>query len=110
MAPPAPVPNGSAVVLASARPVSYGGNVIAYGINSVVLAGTMLTIVTGPTSRSVNVGYPFASDGRLARVTPPGPLPLLVVSKPVPIGYMVAVTVIVPGVVTAAVVDSDNEY
>jgi len=56
VAPPEPAPNGSAVVFAIARPVSNGGNVSAYGMSSVVFAGTMLTTVTGPTSTSVNVG------------------------------------------------------
>jgi hypothetical protein len=52
-APPPVVLNGSAVVLAMAIPVSYGGNVRAYGINIVVCVGRMLTTVTGPTSASV---------------------------------------------------------
>jgi len=55
-APPPVDPNGSAVVFATARPVSYGGNVIAYGINMVVCVGRMLTTVTGPTSVSVKHG------------------------------------------------------
>lgn len=54
--PPPPTPNGSAVVLAIAKPVSNGGRNNAYGMSNVVFAGTMLTTVTGPTSRSVNVG------------------------------------------------------
>jgi hypothetical protein len=105
VAPPAPAPNGSAVVLATARPVSNGGNTNAYGISIVVLAGTMLTTVSGPTSKSVNVGYPLLSVGKPVSVMPPGPLPVLVVSNGVvDTGNMVAVTVIEPGVVTAAVV------
>jgi len=55
-APPPVVPNGSAVVFAIAIPVSYGGNVRAYGINNVVCVGRMLTTVTGPTSASVKHG------------------------------------------------------
>jgi hypothetical protein len=50
VAPPPPVPNGSEVVLAIEIPVSNTPTFSANGINRVVLAGTMLTIVTGPTS------------------------------------------------------------
>jgi len=99
VAPPAPLPNGSDVVLATAIPVSYGANVIAYGMSSVVLAGTMLTTVTGPTSRSTNVGYAGpVSVGTLVTEVRVGSLP-----TPVPIGYIVAVTVIEPAVETEAV-------
>lgn len=110
VAPPAPVPNGSAVVLATARPVSNGGNTSAYGISMVVLAGTILTTVSGPTSISVNVGYPPVSVGKPVSVMPPGPLPVVVVSNGVvATGNIVAVTVIVPGVVTDAVVVTETE-
>jgi len=48
--------NGSAVVFATARPVSNGANAIAYGINNVVLTGRTFATVTGPTSVSVKHG------------------------------------------------------
>jgi len=56
VAPPPDEPNGSAVVFAMAIPVSYGGKVMAYGINNVDCVGKMLTIVTGLTSGSVKHG------------------------------------------------------
>src|SRR2546426_8793433 len=40
VAPPPEEPNGSAVVFATASPVSNGGSTAAYGISRVVLAGT----------------------------------------------------------------------
>src|ERR1051326_5480372 len=61
-APPPPDPNGSAVVFAMAIPVSYGGATSANGISIVVLAGTMFTTVNGPTSTSLNVGYPLLAE------------------------------------------------
>src|SRR5438067_1883730 len=61
--PPPPVVNGSAVVLAIATPVSYGAATSANGINRVVLAGTIFTIVIGPTSASLYCGYPPTSVG-----------------------------------------------
>lgn len=96
IAPPPLAPNGSAVVFAIAIPVSNGGNVSAYGINIVVLTGKMLTTVTGPTSASVKHGKPFASVGN----------PEASVAA-VQNGAMLAVTVIEPGVATAAVLDSE---
>jgi len=95
IAPPPVDPNGSAVVFASARPVSNGANVIAYGINSVVCVGKMLTTVIGPTSASVKHGKPFDI------MATPAPSRLVVQN-----GAMLAVTVIAPGVVTAAVLDN----
>lgn len=56
VAPPLPLPNGSAVVFAIARPVSNPPITTAYGMSNVVLAGTMLITVIGPASTSVNVG------------------------------------------------------
>lgn len=56
IAPPPVEPNESAVVFAIAIPVSNGGNVSAYGINSVVLVGMIFTRVTGPMSASVKHG------------------------------------------------------
>jgi len=56
VAPPPPSVNGSAVVLAMAIPVSNAPPTNANGIKRVVLAGTMLTMVTGPTSASLNCG------------------------------------------------------
>jgi len=50
VAPPPPVVNGSAVVLAIEIPVSKEATFSARVINKVVLAGTILTTVTGPTS------------------------------------------------------------
>lgn len=96
VAPPAPDPNGSAVVFAIAIPVSYGGATSANGINKVVLAGTILTIVSGPISVSLNVGYPAVSE----------PMPNPPESRPVPIGNIVAVTLTVEGVATDDVVVS----
>src|SRR5262249_33161822 len=92
VAPPPPDVNGSAVVFAIAIPVSYGDDTSANGISMVVLAGTMLTTVNRPTSTSLNCGYPPLSV--------PSPRPP--VSRPVPMGNMVAVTLIVPGVVIDA--------
>jgi hypothetical protein len=91
-APPLAVPNGSADVFATARPVSKGGNTAAYGISIVVFVGTMLTIVTGPTSACAKHGYPLPVVGT--------PRSSTVVSQT---GAIVDVTVIDAGVVTAAV-------
>ena len=92
---PPVIANGSAVVFATARPVSNGGDVIAYGINIVVLVGRTLAIVTGPTSASVKHGYPLLSmgDPEASRLV-------------VQTGAMVAVTLMAPGVVTAALLVS----
>jgi hypothetical protein len=55
-APPPPEPNGSDVVFAIEIPVSNTPTFSAKGINRVVLAGTMLTTVTGVVSAWANVG------------------------------------------------------
>jgi len=96
VAPPPPDPNGSLVVLATEIPVSNGPTLSASGINSVVLAGTILTTVIGPTSSWINVGYPAAAVGRPNAVE----VSLLTAT---PIGTRVAVTLMAPAVVTAAV-------
>jgi len=98
IAPPPVAPNGSAVVFAIAIPVSYGANVSAYGINNVVCVGKMLITVTGPTSASVKHGYPLEEAGN---GNPPASK--IVVQN----GAILAVTLIEPGVVTAAVLDSE---
>src|SRR6516225_335710 len=54
MAPP--VGNASRVVFAISIPVSIAPATSAYGINIVVLEGTILTTVTGAVSVSVNLG------------------------------------------------------
>src|SRR2546425_12912146 len=94
---PPVIANGSAVVFATARPVSNGGDVIAYGINIVMLVGRMLAIVTGPTSGSVKHGYPL-----LSLVVPSVAEPMAAQT-----GAMVAVTLMAPGVVTVAVLVSE---
>ena len=48
--PPPALPNGSAVVLAMAIPVSKGPVLLAYGRSIVVFADTILTTVSGPMS------------------------------------------------------------
>ena len=50
IAPPVVEPNGSDEVFATAMPVSNGAKTRPYGKSMVVLAGTMLTTVTGPRS------------------------------------------------------------
>lgn len=92
VAPPPPGVNGSAVVFAIDIPVSNGGTTSASVTSMVVLAGTMFTTVNGPTSVSLNCGYPPTS------VPSPNPLE----SRPVPTGNIVPVTLIDPGVVIAA--------
>ena len=96
VAPPPPLPNGSVFVFAIEIPVSNGPTFSTSGINSVVLAATIFTTVTGPTSSWINVGYPLVVLGR-----PKWMGSSLFVDTP--IGARVAVTLIAPGVVTAAV-------
>lgn len=103
VAPPPPVVNGSAVVFATAIPVSYGGETSANGMSNVVLAGTILTIVVGPTSASLNCGYPPPLPWPFS-VGNPSPALAVDVSCPVPIGNSVAVTETVAAVVIDAFV------
>lgn len=77
-------PNGSAVVLASAIPVSKAPSLTANGTSNVVVAGVIVTTVAGPTSAAAKLGYV------LERGTS-------VLVNPVATGAIVAVTVILPG-------------
>jgi hypothetical protein len=88
--PPLAIPNGSAVVLAKAIPVSNGPVLLPYGSKNVVFAATILMILRGPRSSWAKRGYPPVDVGKFS-------VGVFTVSSASPIGISVAVTEIAPG-------------